>query len=223
MKIVEYPDRDMMAIDLAQTLAGELNATLMHEDHATFVVPGGTTPAPVFDALCAADLEWDRINVMLSDERWVPSDHPRSNTRLLHDHLLVGPAAAAHVLPMYAPAEEPELAIGQLTQLIRPHLPISVALLGMGADMHTASLFPDAENLSLALASDAPVLVPMRPKGQPEARVTLSARVLQEALSLHIVATGSDKRAALEKAWGLSPEEAPVAAVLENAIVHWVE
>jgi 6-phosphogluconolactonase len=223
MKLVEYPDLDMMAIDLAQVLAGELTATLTHEDRATLVVPGGSTPAPVFDSLCAADLEWDRVDVLLSDERWVPADHPRSNTRLLRERLLIGLAAKAHLLPMYAPADTPEQARGQLTQLIRPHLPISVALLGMGADMHTASLFADADNLSEALAPDAPILVPAYPVGQPEPRVTLSARVLQGALSLHIVITGAEKRKALEKALHLPPEKAPVAAILENAIVHWVE
>lgn len=223
MKLIEYADRDMMAIDLAQSLAGELNGALMHEARATFVVPGGTTPGPIFDALCAADLDWTRVDVMLSDERWVPEDHERSNTRLLRDRLLVGRAAQAHLLPMYAPAAEPELAIGQLEQVIRPYLPITVALLGMGADMHTASLFPGADNLALALAPDAPMLVPMRTETQPDARITLSARVLRDALSLHIVVTGAEKREALEKARALPPQEAPVSAILENAIIHWVE
>lgn len=223
MKLIEYPDRDMMAIDLAQSLAGELNGALMHEDRATFVVPGGTTPGPIFDALCAADLDWTRVDVMLSDERWVPEDHERSNTRLLRERLLVGRAAQAHLLPMYAPAAEPELAIGQLEQVIRPYLPITVALLGMGADMHTASLFPGADNLALALAPDAPMLVPMRTETQPDARITLSARVLRDALSLHVVVTGAEKREALEKARALPPQEAPVSAILENAIIHWVE
>lgn len=223
VKLLEYADLDMMAIDLAQTIAGELTATLMHEERATLVVPGGTTPGPVFDVLCAADLDWSRVDVLPSDERWVPPDHPRSNARLLRERLLVGRAAAAHLLPLYAPARQPELALAQLEQVVRPYLPASVALLGMGADMHTASIFPDGDNLTRALSNDAPVLVAMRVPTQPEARVTLSARVLRQTLSLHILIVGAEKRAALEKSRLLSPEQAPVAAVLENAIVHWVE
>lgn len=221
MKLIEYPDRDMMAIDLAQAIAGELTATLMHEARATLVVPGGTTPGPIFDALCAADLEWDRVDVLLSDERWVPLDHPRSNTGLLRDRLLVGRAAAANLIPLYAPADRPELALGQLEQVVKGHLPISVALLGMGDDMHTASLFPDGDRLAEALAQDAPVLVPMRVESQPEPRLTLSARVLRGALRLHVVITGLDKRAALEAAQGLPPQDAPIAALLDDAVVHW--
>jgi 6-phosphogluconolactonase len=221
MKLIEYADRDMMAIDLAQVLAGELSAALSHQDRATLVVPGGTTPGPVFDALCAADLDWSRVDVMLSDERWVPLDHARSNTGLLRQRLLVGPAAKAHLLPLYAPAAQPELALAQLEQVIRPYLPISVGLLGMGADMHTASIFPGADQLELALSPDAPILVPMRTSAQPEPRITLSARVLADAVSMHVVITGEEKRAVLQKAQGMPPEQAPIAAVLDRAVVHW--
>ena len=54
-------------------------------------------------------------------------------------------------------------------------LPISVLLLGMGVDMHTASLFPDADRLNEALSLEAPILLPMRAKGANEPRVTLTA------------------------------------------------
>ena len=223
VKLLTYADRDMMAIDLAQKLAGELTATLMHEERALLVVPGGTTPGPIFDALCAADLDWSRVDVLLSDERWVPADHPRSNTRLVRERLLVGRAAAARMLPLYASADTPELALAQLEQVIRPYLPISVALLGMGDDMHTASLFPDGDNLTAALAPDAPLLVAMRSPSQPEPRISLTARVLREALSLHIVITGAEKRDALDRAQDLPPEQAPIAALLDDAMIHWVD
>ena len=105
--------------------------------------------------------------------------------------------------------------------MIQLYLPVSVALLGMGADMHTASLFPRGDNLRLALDEAAPDLVPMRAPGLDVARVTLSARVLRASLALHIVVTGAEKRAALERAAKLPPEEAPVAALLDGAVVHW--
>ena len=69
MDLQTYPDRDFLAIDVANQLAGELKNALLHNDNVSFVVPGGTTPGPIFDALCAADLDWDRVTVMLSDER----------------------------------------------------------------------------------------------------------------------------------------------------------
>ena len=105
--------------------------------------------------------------------------------------------------------------------MIAPELPIAVLLLGMGADMHTASLFPGADKLDEALAQNAPILVPMRAPSALETRVTLSARVLDGALRKHIVITGAEKREAFEKAQRLSPSEAPISAVLTGADVHW--
>lgn len=223
MTLIEYPDREMMMIDLANVLAGELNSCLMRHDHASFAVPGGTTPGPIFDTLCAADLDWSRVHVMLTDERWVPEEDPRSNTALLRKRLLVERAAAAVYVPLYTGAETPEDAVAGVGGALGAELPISVMLLGMGADMHTASLFPGAEGLAEALDPHAPPIAAIHAQGAGEPRLTLTLPVLKGAMARHIVITGDDKRAALERARSLPPEEAPVGAVLSGATVHWAE
>lgn len=223
MQIKEYQDREAMMIDLAGTIASDLETALHHQDRATLVVPGGTTPGPIFDDLCAVHMDWDRVNVMLSDERWVPEDSERSNTRLLRERLLIDQASAARYLPLYAKADQPEDALAELESVILPALPISVLLLGMGADMHTASIFPGADNLEQALDPKGPILVPMRAPGAPEPRVTLSARVLDKAISKHIVITGLEKRDALEIAKHLPAIEAPIRSVLSGATIHWAK
>lgn len=223
MELIEYADRDMLAIDVANKLTGDLETALLHEETVSLAVPGGTSPGPIFDDLCAADLDWSRVHVIPTDERWVPQDHPRSNARLICDRLLVNRAAAARFLPLYAPSDAPEDVLAEIESMLTPELPLSVAVLGMGEDMHTASLFPGADGLAAALASDAPVLSVLRPDSQPETRVSLSARVLDGALSKHLVIYGQAKRAALERAMALPPEEAPVQAVLNDTTVHWAE
>lgn len=223
MKLVEYPDAEMMMMDLANTLAGDLENCLLQHPFASFVVPGGTTPGPIFDVLCAADLDWSRVHVMLSDERWVPEDHERSNTRLIKERLLVDRAASAQFVPFYRDVPAPEAALDEVSAQLADEFPISVLLLGMGADMHTASLFPGADNLEPALSAGAPSLMAMRAPGAPEPRVTLTAPVLDGALAKHIVITGTEKREALERARGLSAMEAPVSAVWSAATVHWAE
>ena len=221
MNLVEYPDAELMMFTLADQLASDLGTQLRTHDRASLSVPGGTTPGPVFDVLSGVGLDWDRVTVFPNDERWVPETSERSNGRLLKQRLLTGKAAAATFLPLYAVAERPEEAIDALAEAIEPHLPISVLLLGMGADMHTASLFPGADRLAEALAPDAPVLLPMRAAGAGEPRVTLSARVLRDAMAIHVLITGAEKRAALERAMDLTPQEAPIRAVLDDATVHW--
>ena len=223
MRLVEYPDAEMMMIDLANRLAGELNSFLMRNHRASFAVPGGTTPGPVFDALCAADIDWDRVHVMLTDERWVPAESPRSNTRLIRQRLMTDRAAAARFIPFHIEAPEPEDRLEEICEAVEAELPLSVLLLGMGEDMHTASLFPGADRLEEALSDRAPPVMAMRAPGAPEARVTLTVPVLDGAMSKHLVITGAAKRAALEAAAQLTPKEAPIRAVWSDLTVHWAE
>jgi 6-phosphogluconolactonase len=222
MRLETYSSRAALMQGLAQTMAGELAAALTHGP-ATLSVPGGTTPGPVFDALAQTDLDWSRVAVMLNDERWVPEDSPRSNTRLLRERLLVGHAARATLVPLYAPYPTPEDGLADLAAGIEPHLPIDVLLLGMGNDMHTASLFPGADKLAQALSPDAPALMALRAEAAGEPRITLTARVLQAARHIHILITGDEKRAALERALQLPPLLAPIGVVLDRATVHWAE
>ena len=223
MKFVAYPDRELMMLDLANVLAGELAGFLRSQDRVTFSVPGGTTPGPVFDVLAGVDLDWGRVSVLLNDERWVPESSERSNTRLIRSRLLTGRAEAAQLVPMYADADEPESRLEELAAGIAPHLPISLLLLGMGADMHTASLFPGADRLAEALAPQAAPVMALRASAAGEPRVTLTAPVLKAAMSVHLLITGAEKRAALEKAQTLDVMEAPVRAILPHATVHWAQ
>ena len=222
MQFIEYADAELMMMDLADTLASQLRQALSLGERASLAVPGGTTPGPIFDSLCAVDIDWARVDVMLTDERWVPESSERSNTRLLRQRLLTNRAAAAHLVPLYLAAATPEEKLAELQAGVAEALPLSVVLLGMGADMHTASIFPGADRLDDAL-NGTDILVPMRAPGAPEPRITLSAAVLRAAINRHIVITGSEKREAFERAKSLSPAEAPVAAVLKGSTIHWAE
>lgn len=222
MNIVEYPDRDLLAMGLADALASELKNCLLVHPSASFVVPGGTTPGPIFDSLCAADLDWSRVNVMLSDERWVPEDHERSNAKLLKDRLFQSRAADARFVPFYKEGQTPEEAAPVLSDELADQMPISLLMLGMGADMHTASLFPGAIGLEAMLADDAPLVVPVSVAGQ-EPRISFSGPALAGAMAKHLVIYGVEKRAALERAEELDPVEAPIKGVMSGLTVHWAE
>ncbi|WP_407493337.1 6-phosphogluconolactonase [Pseudooceanicola sp. MF1-13] len=223
MNFKAYPDTDMLVLDLSDVLAASLNSALNGKERVTFAVPGGTTPGPVFDALSQVHLPWDRVDVVLTDERWVPESSDRSNTALLRRTLLKDAAAAATLIPLVADTDAPEDSLDALTEGLKPHLPIDVLLIGMGADMHCASLFPGADRLADALAHNAPPLMPMRAPGAPEPRITLTAPVLRGAIDTHIVITGAEKKNAIHKAQKLQPIDAPVAAILDGAQVHYAD
>jgi 6-phosphogluconolactonase len=223
MDLQEYPDQEMMFLALADRLASDLRKALGRRERALLVVPGGTTPGPVFDFLSDIELDWDRIDVLPSDERWVAEDDPRSNAGLLRRRLLTGKAAHARLVPLHAQTDTPEAALEELTEAVTPLLPVDVALLGMGSDLHVASLFADGDRIDEALSTHAPPLLAMRSPSAPEPRMTLTLPVLKDAFALHILITGAEKRAALERAQGLDADQAPVAALLGEAQVHWAE
>lgn len=225
--ILHYGSRDEQAADLAEIVARELREAITERGRATLAVPGGSTPGRFLRALSAETLDWAKVRVMLTDERFVPESSERSNTRLLRATLLQGPAAAATMVPFYAPADAPEAVLDDLIGDVTAALPLDVCVLGMGEDMHTASLFPGADQLDAALAQGAPALMPMRAPGAPEPRLTLTAPVLRAARSLHLLITGPAKQTALEAALeATSPAEAPVRAVLtapEPITVHYAD
>lgn len=222
MEFVAYPDADLMMITIADLIAGGLRQALAVGARATLAVPGGSTPGPAFDMLAATTLDWDRVDVLLTDERWVPESSERSNTRLLRQRLLTGHAAAARLIPLYADAPQPEDMLDALEAGVAAVLPLTICLLGMGADMHVASIFPGADRLDQALSGPR-LLEPMRAPGAPEPRVTLTVPVLLGAIQRHVVIIGPEKRLSLERARHLTPPQAPIGAVLRGATVHWAE
>jgi 6-phosphogluconolactonase len=218
---LEYNDREELVSSVAKILAYDLIASIKDRENVMFSVPGGSTPGPIFDKLCEFDLDWRRVSIILNDERWVPESNERSNTKLLRERLLIKKATLATYISMYSDTITPELGIPKLKKRIDPNLPISVLLFGMGADMHTASLFPGGDKLEEALSNNAPTLLPMRAAGAMEARMTLTAQVLNSSRFKHLVIFGQEKRKAFEKAIDLPNSIAPVSAILPGASVHW--
>ena len=221
MNVHDYADAEMMMLRVADRLAGELGDFLRRQERVSLAVPGGTTPGPVFDVLAGVELDWARITVLPTDERWVAPDAARSNARLIGERLLVGRAAQAGFVSLRGEGATPEAALPAVERALAPHLPLTLCLLGMGADGHIASLFPGADRLAEALAEDAPPVMALTAPAAPEPRISLTAPVLRAAMSVHLVITGADKRAAIERAEDLSDAEAPVRVVLDEAVVHW--
>jgi len=210
-----YPDRDTMMRSLAELVADQLRGAHAAKHRATLAVPGGTTPGPFLDALSEADLAWADIAVMPTDERHVPETSERSNTRLIRERLIRNRAADAELVHFHAAVSGIEPLLDAVRGRVAKVLPIDVLVLGMGADMHTASLFPGARGLDSALADDAPDLVAVHPDDQPEVRLSLSAPALRGASVIHVLITGAEKKAALEQALVEGPAaEAPIRVAL---------
>jgi 6-phosphogluconolactonase len=135
---------------------------------------------------------------------------------MIRETLLTGKAANARFITLYAgqatPASGEAACAASLAQVPRP---FTTVMLGMGTDGHTASLFPGGDNLTHALADDAPPCLGINAPGAGEPRITLSLPVLRDTDHLILLCTGEEKRAVFQKARRTGPvEDMPIRAFL---------
>jgi len=213
-----FADREQLAAALAGRVAMRLTNAIAERGTALLAVSGGTTPAKFFAALSLIPIAWDKVTVTLIDERFVPPSSPRSNAALLMANLLRNKAAAARFVPLYHAASSIEAAAASDSDALQSLAwPLDVAVLGMGADGHTASFFPDAENLAELLdPSSRRIVLPVHAQSAGEPRLTLSmARIIAAGfIALHI--EGEDKRTAFDGVMAADTKK-PIRRVLEAA------
>ena len=203
---------------VADRLTLMLQAGLSERQSASFVVPGGTTPGPIFDNLAQRKLDWSHVSVTLTDERWVPVGSPDSNEALVRKHLLVGGAQAARLIGLHTDADRPSAGVPEVAARLQTvPLPFDAVLLGMGGDGHFASLFPTLPTLSEGLAMGSKALCLPSDQlinGQP--RIALTLALLLQSRVLLLAIKGRDKLQILEQAKTTPPAKLPIAAVLQQ-------
>jgi len=194
----EHADRASWARALTQQLEAELRRGLESTGRAALVACGGSTPGPVYAALARAELDWRRIAVLPSDERWVPATNPHSNAALLARNF---GATGARVVSLHTRDADPFDATATLCTRAAEALPFDAALLGMGPDGHTLSWFAGARGLGAAMrGADAALVAAVHAGESPVAapvplRVTLTFAALMQTRRIFIAITGSEKRA----------------------------
>lgn len=220
--------------ELAQDIAQRLEAAIGARGFAVLSVSGGKSPVALFEALRTCAIDWSKVRVTLVDERCVPVTHPDSNARLVQTHLLQDKARAAYLVPMVSETTEPLAPPQMLAQAASLALQAAgrtdVLVLGMGADGHTASLFPDALNLAEALDLNNPqpcmaIELAHPPANVPYQRLTQPLAQLLQARHIVLPLSGADKLATLRLAQqGVSPQY-PISCVLhqtETPVALWI-
>jgi len=214
-RIIEFETRDAASTAVAARIAGLVNAQLLRNGRADIVVSGGSTPAECFKILSDYELGWDRVQVALSDERWVPENHSDSNERLVRETLLVNKAAAGSLLPIY----QEDMSVDERCDSLQDDFPangFACSLVGMGADGHFASLFPDADCIDAGLRLDNHrFYMPVRTASSPHPRISMTLHALLQSDELLLLFFGDEKLAVYEQAVS-GDLQFPIATLLQQ-------
>ena len=206
-QLVQLADRAALAQRASDTIAQVIDLSLAERDRAQIALSGGSTPEATYHQLGREHLAWDRVDLLMGDERWVPVDDELSNARMVRGSLMVeGPGSSAcfHPVPTDLPSvEQGVIAFANTLERLCGSSPpvLDLVLLGLGDDGHTASLFPGTA------ATEVRDRWVTTGEGKGIPRITLTAPVLSAARQVVFLVAGESKQQALGRL--LDPEEDP--------------
>lgn len=222
-----YRKREDLFESLADHCQQRLEQACVKNGQASFMVSGGSTPAPLYKKLARRVMSWPKIDVALVDERWVDENHDSSNAAFIQKTLLTHNAAKVRFTGLKTAESCVHKGVTQaVDQYQSLPAPWDLTLLGMGTDGHTASIFPEAEGTEQALCAKQDKLLaaikakPSKVTGNNLERITLSRFGLLKSKEIVLLITGEEKldvyrRALTQK----DPQKMPVSAVLQQTQV----
>lgn len=204
--LIATPDEAQVAREACGRILKPIRDALRDRGVATIALSGGSSPLETYRRLAKETLDWNKVHVYWVDERAVHPASPRSNYGAAKASLLdPGGVPEANVHRMRGEASDLSIAArdyeAELRDTIQSKLgglpSLDMVVLGIGDDGHTASLFPGEPTVHVTdkLVAAVPA------KGDREARLTLTAPMLENARATVIIAMGKSKHPALERIW----------------------
>lgn len=199
--IERFPTPAALAAGVARHIVARASGATAGGGRFTIALSGGSTPRDVYGLLAteefAGRVEWGLVHVFWSDERCVPPDDARSNYRMAKETLLDRVPIPGHQIHRIRGEDDPERAARAYEDELRALLDggLDLALLGMGEDGHTASLFPGQTAL---LETACWVVTAQAPEGAIR-RITLTPALLNASRHVTFMVSGAGKAARLEQ------------------------
>ena len=210
-----YQFRSVQECNIALTTAllKDIKETLLDKGKINLAFSGGKSPIAFLEMLSKESCNWKKCNISLVDERIVDLNNQESNARLIKTYFLQNLAKDAHFMPFF---ENVNLSLEEMvknanTRYVQP----DIAVLGMGLDGHTASLFPEADEFQMALETHNNIIL-IIPKNAPYKRLSMSLSALKKCKKLFLSIATQEKLLVFNEAIkGLNPK-IPISYILHS-------
>ncbi len=192
-----YSEREDALAAISRSVSDQLSSTLKLRNRASLGVCGGQTAAAIFPMLAQMPMDWEKIHIILIDDRWVDPTSHQSNECLVREGLLHGHASAAKFTALKTQDCHAVDALPSVAACVaRVPLPIDCLFISMGSDGHIASLFPGGrENLETKATVVASTAI-----AAPTERISLGPAVLRSARYSAIAVVGQAKASMFDRA-----------------------
>jgi len=227
-----HADLESLSKAVAESLAEIAAASVTSRGWFSLALSGGETPRALFRTLRAGHekrVPWNRGEVFWVDERYVPHQDPRSNYGIAKSEWIASsPIPRENVHPMQTDLPTPEDAARQYERVLRAHFlhqwpRVDLILLGLGADCHTAALFPQSQ----ALSESTRWVTWAKAPSEPSQRLTLTLPAINHSSDVHFLVSGETKAEALRR---VLEEDANVADcpasgvdLSDGRVIWWVD
>ena len=220
-KLREFNSIEELDKNLSKYIERILKQSLQDDFQTSLVMSGGSTPKGLFQLLSNTKIDWSNILVTLADDRWVDVSHKDSNERLIKDLMLRKHAENAKFVSLKTAHTSASVGAMELEHSFPKISSFSLVILGMGADGHIASLFPNTDSLRDGIdLNSSKQFIASKPADAPHTRISMTASRLLAADEIIIHITGDKKRKVLDKAFsGTDAAEIPVRIILNQTKV----
>lgn len=223
-----FTSREEANIALANALYAAASAAIQEGRRARIALSGGSTPEPAYKEFATRNIDWEKTDIALVDDRWVDIDNDGSNEKMLRRAF---EGTKANIIGMKNSALTPFDGAKALDDIYENLRPFDAIVLGMGNDSHTASWFPDSESLMEILSKDCNKTVAGIDASHSEVgkafpnRITMTLPPIAEAKMVLLLIFGEEKKQVLNSALIGEVEEAPIKfardAAQDSFVVFW--
>lgn len=200
-------------------VASNIQLSIDDKQSCNVALAGGNTPKPLYKALTQENIDWDKVQFTLTDERWVLPNHASSNEKMIEQCLISKLNKQSKFVPLKnsaVTAKAGELVCNAtLTEAMNP---LDLVVLGMGDDGHFASIFPNVDNLGPLLDQDNSLkCMAVSPEGKEE-RMSLTLSYLLTAKTICLFITGANKKKIIDDILDnkLSASQFPIAHIINQ-------